>query len=372
MNWDYFMVWLASRVKWRKKGMRHHPMNECLNCEKALVEDQFFCSHCGQKVHNSKLTIWSLIGEFFAGIFNLDNGVYRSLLNLPRPGYLSKQFMSGKRKRYLNPIRLFLVALIIHITVITNLIPLNEVNKASAKNIESSGQQTLKSEYEAIKDSLTSSFPGCDVDSIGNIIFASATSADSLVINNQSSDGNSIINISNWSNKYVFSWSDIYDMDIDDFLVRYNAQSYWEKIGMTQLLRTMRDPSGAIRFGIGNLIWSVLSTIIIMGFFMKLLYIRRKRYYVEHLIVLFNIHSFAFLLASLGLFIGFNVDGLGNSIDDYAYLIIALFFFLSIKFYYQQGWIKTLFKFALIGLMYLSLLIFMIVLVTIISLFFFK
>jgi len=379
MNWDYFMVWFAARAKAGKKGVRHHPMDECLNCEEKLEKEQYFCPHCGQKVHNSKLTVWSLIGEFFAGIFNLDNGVYRSLINLPRPGYLSKKFMSGRRKRYLNPIRLFLVTLIIHIAVLSNIAPIEEVNRASAHYLEQIGQKKLQTKYYAIKDTSALSLDNCELDSLESLVFSTVSIAnDTLHLFSRKEGQSSVINDDGnpigrlLERDYKFHRGDMYDMSVDEFLQTYKAETYWERIGMTQLIRTMRDPAGAIRFGMGNLIWSVLSTIIILGLFMKLLYIRNNRYYVEHLIVLFNVHSFAFLLASLGFYIGFTVHGPENVIDDYAFLIIMLFFFLSIKFYYQQGWIKSFIKFVMIGFLYLFMLIVMVLLVTIVSLFFFK
>ena len=112
MNLDYILIWLSSRLSLKKRGVRHHPMDTCLNCGQQLKQEQLYCDNCGQKVHYSKLTVLSLIGEFIGGIFNLENGFYQSLIHLPFPGYLSRKFMEGKRKRFLNPIRFFLVALI--------------------------------------------------------------------------------------------------------------------------------------------------------------------------------------------------------------------------------------------------------------------
>ena len=371
MNWDFFMVWLAARAGAKKKGVRHHPMDTCLNCHIKLEKGDFFCSNCGQKVHNSKLTVWSLLGEFFGSLFNIDNGIYRSLVALPIPGFLSKQFMTGKRKSYLNPIRFFLIALIIHIAVLSNLVPIEDVNRASALYLEKIGQSKLQTKYYAVKDSLSNIYQGCDIDSIERIIFADIDiGQDSITpvdINDEDFPLKGVFNKS-----LTFHRGDMYELSVDEFLEKYEADSYWERIFMTQMIRTVRDPSGAIRFGMGNLIWSVLFAIIFTGFLMKLLYVRRNRYYVEHLIVLFNIHSFAFLLASLAFTYVAVTQNFTSPVDDIAYLIIVLFFFLSIKFYYQQGWFKSLIKFFLTAWVYLILLLLMVFLVTIVSLFFFK
>ncbi len=372
MNWDFFMVWLAARANSKKKGVRHHPMDTCLNCQNKLEKEQLFCQVCGQKVHNSKLTVWSLLGEFFGSLFNIDNGIYRSLVALPIPGFLSKQFMSGKRKSYLNPIRMFLITLIIHLAVLSNLIPIEEVNRASATYLESIGQRKLQTKYLSNKDSIASIMNGCDIDTLETIIFNDLDlEQDSIQVFEPEGDSNLKIFVE-LSKKFKFDRGDMYTMPTDEFLETYKADTYLERVAMTQMLRAVRDPSGAIRFGIGNILWSVLFSIIITGLFMKLLYIRRKRYYVEHLIVLFNIHSLAFLLATVAFYISATFYAWESSIDDFVFLIIALFFFLTMKYYYEQGWFKSFTKFFIVSWVYFFLLILMILLVTIVSLFFFK
>ena len=346
-------------------------MDECLNCQSKLTEEHLFCPNCGQKIHRSTLTVWSLIAEFFASLFNLDNGVYKSLKCLPIPGYLSKKFMEGKRKSYLNPIRFFLIAMIVHMTVISNLLPLDELGRSNLENVEDIGQQKLYQEFRNETDSLAQQFPNCDIDSLGQVFFSRVDqSQDSIIINRNNKDG-SYNQLAFVDREYVFATSDMYDMPLDEFVSTYKLDSYWEKVIGTQVARAMRDPSGAIRFAIGNLIWSITFAVIITALAMKILYIRRKRYYVEHLIVLFNIHTFAFLIASAGFLIGFNLIGPDNNIDDISYLLIILFFFLSLKFYYNQGWIKTFIKFVMISWLYLILLIMMIALVTVVSFIFF-
>ena len=374
MKWDYFFIWLASKANHKKKGLRHNPMDVCLNCQFKLEKDQYFCPNCGQKVHHSKLSVGSLFAEFFGSIFNIDNGIYRSLMYLPVPAYLSKKFINGKRKRYLNPVRFFLLTLILHVAVITNIIPFEDISRSTAENIENIGKQELFSEFSAQKPELQEHFGACDIDTLGTIIFGNRNTADDTLTIfdfNQSSADSPINRFIN-NPKFAFRTTDMLNLPIDTFLVRYNAQTPAEKVIMSQIVRTFRDPPGAMRFGIGNLIWSVLSAILLVALLMKLLYIRRKRYLVEHLIVLFNVHSFAFILASIALYIWGNFLNFEGAAHNWAYLAIAIFFFLSIKRYYGQGWFKSFIKFAMIGVFYFISLVFMIVLVFVISLFFFK
>jgi len=377
MFWQNLITWLLAKETKSSAGIKAKSMEECLNCSNGLKIESSFCPICGQKTHETKLTLFSLLSDFFGSLFNLDNGIYRSFVGLPIPGFLSKQFMSGKRKSYLNPVRLFLITLIIHLSTLTNLVPFERINRSLTQYHEELGQSKIYHEFTDIKTTSPDILSGCNVDTLEQVVFrglrgredsTSYTLFDNAQLFGRGAKG-----------EYRVADSDLFDMPIEEFIETYEIETWWEKMTSRQLLRTLRDPSGAIRFGVGNLTWSVLSTIIILGLYMKLLYIRRKRYFVEHLIVLFNIHSFAFLIASIEIWIKtlrtmndpvtaeFTVNFGGLS-----YIIIAVFFFLSIKFYYQQGWIKSWIKFTMVGITYFVTLISMIVLVTLISLFFFN
>ena len=84
-------------------------MRNCKNCNQALNAVDNFCPNCGQK-NIPKLDVKFLLGELFQTIFNLDSKVFRSLKYLIfKPGYLSKEYVGGKRVSYLAPIRIYLV-----------------------------------------------------------------------------------------------------------------------------------------------------------------------------------------------------------------------------------------------------------------------
>jgi ABC-type multidrug transport system permease subunit len=101
---------------------------------------------------------------------------------------------------------------------------------------------------------------------------------------------------------------------------------------------------------------------------MKLLYIRRKRYYVEHLIFGFHFHAFAFIILGIIALAYFEIPEwlLGILI-----FTIFAYLFLAMKRFYQQGIFKTFVKFCAVILGYLFAAIFGIVVVFLVSLFLF-
>ena len=84
-------------------------MSFCNNCHYPLTSETKYCSHCGQKNTDGRVTVRSLISDFFGIVFNLDNQLFRSLAALIVPGRLTNEYFKGRIKRYFHPIRMFFV-----------------------------------------------------------------------------------------------------------------------------------------------------------------------------------------------------------------------------------------------------------------------
>ncbi len=370
--------WLRKKAGWTDNNVRHSPMEECLNCKADLQLDDHYCRNCGQKIHESKLTFWSLISEFFAGIFNLENGFYSSMSRIFFPSYLSREFIQGRRKSYLNPIRFFVVTLLIHLAVINLLLDTDEIGQIANNALEDIGKAELYDSFLAQKDSLTRfGLEVSELDSLEEVLFKGVTPSERDTFLTHLNIG-----FTKTSN-YGFLKKDIYEVPIDSLLTKYEVNTFTDRLVVTQMVRSIRDAPGAIRFMIGNIVWGVIVSILILALLMKLLYIRRKSFYVEHIIVLSHIHAFAFLIASVGfLCSGFNFNNAEGTGFDFtfsshipisiAYTLIAIYFFLTLKRYYGQGWFKSMIKFFIIAFSYIIIITFVVLFILLISLVFFK
>ena len=89
----------------------------CLNCGEMI--NGSFCSNCGQRaVDNLDRSMKRLVGEFFGNIFFLDNRFFLSFRYLIRkPGLMTKEFLDGKRKKFISPVTLFLFVNLIYFIV---------------------------------------------------------------------------------------------------------------------------------------------------------------------------------------------------------------------------------------------------------------
>jgi hypothetical protein len=81
----------------------------CKNCDYPMSNSHKFCTNCGQKDLEKKLNIKDFVEEFFANFYAFDSKVLTSLRYLiTKPGILAKEFVNGKRLKFVNPFRLLL------------------------------------------------------------------------------------------------------------------------------------------------------------------------------------------------------------------------------------------------------------------------
>ena len=112
-----------------------------------------------------------------------------------------------------------------------------------------------------------------------------------------------------------------------------------------------------------NLPYMMLCCIPLLAFVLKILYIRRHIFYIDHLIYALHIHTFAYVGTMLIVLatIGLNRAAPGpitGLIIALVWIAFVMQIFLSIRFVYRQGWFISFFKFLFGGFVYLIVLVF--------------
>lgn len=89
----------------------------CRNC--GHIYSGRFCPNCGQKAKTHRLTVSSTILDFVVDIAQLDNSVFRTLLELAiRPGYMMYDYVVlMKRKPYTKPVALLFVLATVYLVL---------------------------------------------------------------------------------------------------------------------------------------------------------------------------------------------------------------------------------------------------------------
>ena len=82
----------------------------CKNCDFEFIGS--YCPNCSQSVKaNSRLTFKNIINDFFDNVFNLDKGFFFTIWNLlKQPRFILQGFISGKRKKFTNPVKYLIIA----------------------------------------------------------------------------------------------------------------------------------------------------------------------------------------------------------------------------------------------------------------------
>ena len=87
---------------------QHPQMSQCLNCEAPLDSGAFqqldFCPSCGQSTATTRLTLRDLGSALPRHVLQLDRGLPHTFVALLRsPGGVVRDYLDGRRRRYVNP-----------------------------------------------------------------------------------------------------------------------------------------------------------------------------------------------------------------------------------------------------------------------------
>jgi uncharacterized protein DUF3667 len=113
----------VSHLKERKE-------KNCLNCQSEIVGR--YCHSCGQENLEPKETVWHLVQHFFNDITHFDGKFFETVKYLlRRPGFLSLEYMKGRRMSYLNPIRMYVFTSAIFFIILFSLKKPEDIAKGS-------------------------------------------------------------------------------------------------------------------------------------------------------------------------------------------------------------------------------------------------
>jgi Protein of unknown function (DUF3667) len=141
---------------------------------------------------------------------------------------------------------------------------------------------------------------------------------------------------------------EMYELTPDEIIEKYKVKGFWLKLLTKQGIKATQDSGNLIHFFMGKLFWATVAVIPLLALFFSLVYWRRKRYYVEHIVFLIHFNTAAFLILIPILWI----SEYNDTIIPLYFMWFCIHFIASLKFYYQQSWLKTLLKSFIIGIAY--------------------
>ena len=129
--------------------LKERKEKNCLNCQTTVIGR--YCHECGQENLEPKETVWHLVQHFFNDITHFDGKFFSTVkLLLRKPGFLSAEYIAGRRMSYLNPIRMYVFTSAFFFIILFSLKKPEDMVKPDAGQSLAQLEKTLKGEQVAL------------------------------------------------------------------------------------------------------------------------------------------------------------------------------------------------------------------------------
>lgn len=307
----------------REKTVFSDEPQVCKNCETHFKGN--YCPACGQSVKELDKPFSIIVYDFLGNIFAFDTRFYKSLATLfLKPGFLTSEFFDGRRVRYAPPFRFYVFVsfiLFLLLQIYTN------------RSLTSALDASVSAENKTAADSILNSRLPVNAKSL-------STLSDSVSGNNLNLDFNGV-NLSNIKNLRQ-------GLDgVAEGLERQlkNETNPRERARLRKQIGLARSPEQAIAKIFKSLSWAFFILLPLFAFILSLFYARHKYNYIRHLIFSIHFHSFLFIVFIIIVSLVMIFPTLPNFVVLVLLLCIPIYFFLALKKFYNQGWLKSVLKF---------------------------
>lgn len=321
----------------------------CPNCQTEQAKDITYCSKCGQKNQSLKPKFIEFISEFFNTVFNLDNKFFQTVAQLFIPAKLSRDYFKGIRQKYHHPLKIYFMSILV-IFFILSLFNVDDLVKRNIKllDVEKYKMEIQKNNMDQVFEGYKQSNLGANglrhLDSVYQKLFF-VVDKDTLYL--KDTIPNDVTSFTFFRDKIDISERDLALKTEEELVAEIDPKSWLNRIAVRQISRISKDLSSLNAYIFANLTWLFLALIPIFAIIMKLFYIRRNRYFVEHIV--FLLHLFAVLTIYAGFLVIVYHYFEDYKATDYLLFFYVFFPYFAFKKYYGQGWFRTLFKFMWIG-----------------------
>jgi hypothetical protein len=269
-----------------------------------------YCATCGQRATSLVLSVRTLLRDVLEDQFSVNGTLPRTLLALFfKPGFLTNEYVRLRISPYVPPFRLYLVASVLFFLLASF--------RTGPPEITVEDRAELDSIRAAVRDS-----------------------AAARVARGEPPPQRRGITIPPAGE----NWADSIDVDLPSEWLTRAVRARLQTLGHLPPEEALRR---VFRGAYENAPKVMFLLLPFYALLLKVLYIRRKRYYVEHFIFALHVHAFAFILFLVMLPLA-DV----RVIPGVLLLWLLIYFWLALKRVYRQGWLKTTVKWFLLGQTY--------------------
>jgi hypothetical protein len=279
----------------------------CDNCGAEVTGR--YCAACGQRLEPPLHSLWHFTQVATEDLTHADSRLWRTLgALLFRPGYLTREFLAGRRAHYLPPVRLYLVISVVFFLWAS---ATHEVRVVQVRNPDHGPSQTVLTPLD--EGAFGAVLPGESAEQHAERVCSSGVNYDG-------------------------PW-------------RERIQPAAHRACVRLVLDKGRSLPEVFMHNVPRALFIFLP---LLAGVMMLMYWRPRHYYVEHLLLFVHNHAFVFLLLLLGGLASALLKPHVGWIFGAVALYIAWYAYRSMRVVYGQGRGLTLAKLVLLSFFYLA------------------
>ena len=358
----------TARRRWfgRDKDRQGLPFTHCENCAAELIGPH--CAKCGQPAVDYRRSFRHVVVDVLDSFLNWDSKFFATIgLLIVKPWRLTNEFLSGKRVCYLNPLRLYLLASILFFFAVNygakglKFEPGKISDEKRAEVAAAIEEKRAEIEKEFDKDNLTAEQRRKAEEALDYLTKPSPSASVSASPASSASPA-ATDSPGQPKQRNYGAVGDRPFLVFDDNEKQTTPFERWLEARAKEKMGEHGTKMGLfIATLFNNLPYMMLCCIPLFAFVLKVLYIRRRIFYIDHLIYSLHIHTFFYTGVML---IVLATMGLNRTIPGTfaGWIIAALWItfiaqiFLSIRYVYRQGWFISTLKFFTGGFIYMIVL----------------
>lgn len=322
----------------------------CPNCEKKISAKALFCPKCGQKQSATKVRMRDFLWKLWVTTFHLDSRGLRSLWGVLSPGKLTLAYFAGKQKKYFHPIQFFFVTLFLLFLTISfgtkskqnpfKIVQFFDGQEPAYIKAQIDMRDSLIKYRNALPTAWNTPAYSKPVDSLIRVV------TEKIATPQSDSFSMDLLNCS-----YAIAYTDILRLEPDSVLHYYQVKPGFDRFLVRQALRSGLNSQELTTFWVGSFSWSALVLIAVMSFWLKVLYRKQNRFFVEHFVLLLHLQT-GFVVVLLLSYILKRWLYFPKYIGFLCIIWLILGYFIAFKRYYRQTYLKTFLKWILFLLLF--------------------
>jgi hypothetical protein len=328
--------------------MNPHVRSEknCLNCGH-YVEERY-CTHCGQENVEVKESFRHLIGHFFSDLTHYDSKFFTTLKDLLfKPGYLTNEYLAGRRVNYLHPIRMYVFVSFLYFLVTLSF------NGLESKTEEAIANNASQNTRNQIADSLRTMLSAGEKNTLSGKIKDSVIRKILTKI-----DTGSLHNI-DFTFIFNVEYKDLVAFDSSQRLLPVQKREKGLKPWMYHRWLNSINLYGkkGLKYRamdrtehfIPKMMFVLLP---LFALLLKLFYNKKKYYYSDHVIFSLHFHTAAFLIFLVFSIVSLLFPPFRNDAQNFQSLLVIIYLGIALRRTYGQPLLLTIVKTIGLALLY--------------------